>query len=85
MSDSFPIEDANSMLIRGGFIRQVYLEIRNKSPQVMLSFFFKAHSGLFQLLPLGLRIQEKIERLLDKHMTKIGVLEFVSSFFLFAD
>lgn len=37
-------------------------------------FRFKAHSGLFQFLPLGLRIQEKIERLLDKHMKKIGVL-----------
>jgi hypothetical protein len=38
----------------------------------------KAHSGLFQLLPLGLRIQEKIERLLDKHMTEIGVFYLAS-------
>ena len=44
----------------------------------MLSLSFsppKAHSGLFQFLPLGLRIQEKIERLLDKHMTKIGIFK----------
>ncbi len=32
----------------------------------------QAHSGLFQFLPLGLRIQEKLERLLDKHMVKLG-------------
>lgn len=47
-------------------------------------FFFspKAHSGLFQFLPLGLRIQEKIERLLDKHMTRIGIFKLKSSFHL---
>lgn len=33
----------------------------------------QAHSGLFQFLPLGLRVQEKIERLLDKHMLSLGL------------
>ena len=37
----------------------------------------KAHSGLFQFLPLGLRVQEKLEQLLDKHMIKLGTY-FVS-------
>ena len=32
----------------------------------------QSHAGIFHFLPLGLRIQEKIERLLDKHMAKIG-------------
>ena len=32
----------------------------------------KAHSGLFHLLPLGLRVQEKLERLVDKHMLRLG-------------
>lgn len=32
----------------------------------------QSHSGLFQFLPLGLRVQEKIEKLLDKHMLKLG-------------
>ena len=32
----------------------------------------KTHSGLFQLLPLGLRVQEKLERLIDKHMVSLG-------------
>ncbi|MCJ1470244.1 hypothetical protein MMC07_008889 [Pseudocyphellaria aurata] len=35
-------------------------------------FMRQSHSGFFQLLPLGLRIQEKIEKLLDKHMVKVG-------------
>lgn len=38
----------------------------------MLTVSFKAHSGIFQLLPLGLRVQQKIEALLDKHMESIG-------------
>ncbi len=31
-------------------------------------FVRQAYSGIFHLLPLGLRVQNKIERLLDKHM-----------------
>ncbi|KAF2491903.1 class II aaRS and biotin synthetase [Lophium mytilinum] len=31
-----------------------------------------AHSGVFYLLPLGLRVQEKLERMIDKHMRSIG-------------
>lgn len=32
----------------------------------------QAHSGIFQLLPLGLRVQDKIEKLIDKHMQSVG-------------
>ncbi|KAF4210324.1 hypothetical protein CNMCM8980_004338 [Aspergillus fumigatiaffinis] len=46
-------EDANELLIRGGFLRQAY-------------------SGIFHMLPLGLRVQEKLERLIDKHMRSVG-------------
>lgn len=46
-------EDANDLLIRGGFLRQAY-------------------SGVFHLLPLGLRVQDKLERLIDKHMRSLG-------------
>ncbi|KAJ5893996.1 hypothetical protein N7495_005687 [Penicillium taxi] len=46
-------EDANDLLIRGGFLRQAY-------------------SGVFHLLPLGLRVQDKLERLIDKHMRTLG-------------
>nr|POE47478.1 proline--trna ligase [Quercus suber] len=35
-------------------------------------FLRQAHSGIFHLLPLGLRVQNKIENLIDKHMRSLG-------------
>ncbi|PVI08519.1 prolyl-tRNA synthetase [Periconia macrospinosa] len=35
-------------------------------------FLRPAHSGVFHLLPLGLRVQNKLESLIDKHMRSIG-------------
>lgn len=67
--------DSHSMLIRGGFLRQVSLLCLLITKA--LKEIFKAHSGLFQFLPLGLRVQEKIERLIDKHMSKIGAFYFL--------
>ena len=32
----------------------------------------QAYSGVFHLLPLGLRVQNKLEALVDKHMSSIG-------------
>ncbi|KAK5134436.1 hypothetical protein LTR08_006483 [Meristemomyces frigidus] len=39
---------------------------------IRAGFLRQAHSGIFHLLPLGLRVQEKIERLVDKHMLALG-------------
>lgn len=39
---------------------------------VRAGFLRQAHAGIFQLLPLGVRVQEKLERLIDKHMSRIG-------------
>ncbi|EOD47234.1 putative prolyl-trna synthetase protein [Neofusicoccum parvum UCRNP2] len=39
---------------------------------VRSGFLRQAHSGIFHLLPLGLRVQEKFERLIDKHMRSLG-------------
>ncbi|KAI5462983.1 hypothetical protein BGZ63DRAFT_412687 [Mariannaea sp. PMI_226] len=39
---------------------------------IRAGFLRQAHSGVFQLLPLGLRVQDKIEKLVDKHMRSIG-------------
>ncbi|EFX06114.1 prolyl-tRNA synthetase [Grosmannia clavigera kw1407] len=39
---------------------------------VRAGFFRQAHSGVFHMLPLGLRVQDKIEALVDKHMRSIG-------------
>ncbi|GAB7361109.1 hypothetical protein MBLNU230_g1147t1 [Neophaeotheca triangularis] len=35
-------------------------------------FLRQAHSGLFHLLPLGLRVQNKLEALIDHHMQSLG-------------
>ncbi|KKA22449.1 Proline--tRNA ligase [Rasamsonia emersonii CBS 393.64] len=35
-------------------------------------FLRQAYSGVFHLLPLGLRVQEKLEKLIDKHMRSLG-------------
>lgn len=37
--------------------------------------------GVFHLLPIGLRVQEKIERLIDKHMQQIGAVKLSLSSF----
>ncbi|KAF2496030.1 class II aaRS and biotin synthetase [Lophium mytilinum] len=39
---------------------------------IRAGFLRQAHSGIFHLLPLGLRVQEKLEKLVDKHMRSIG-------------
>jgi prolyl-tRNA synthetase len=39
---------------------------------IRAGFVRQAHSGLFHFLPLGLRVQSKIEGLLDFHMTRLG-------------
>ncbi|KAK0304241.1 hypothetical protein LTR91_007674 [Friedmanniomyces endolithicus] len=39
---------------------------------VRAGFLRQAHSGIFHLLPLGLRVQEKVECLVDKHMLALG-------------
>ncbi|KAL4925826.1 putative proline--tRNA ligase AIM10 [Aspergillus undulatus] len=39
---------------------------------VRAGLYRKAYSGIFHMLPLGLRIQDKLERLIDRHMQSIG-------------
>ncbi|RDW76451.1 putative proline--tRNA ligase AIM10 [Aspergillus mulundensis] len=36
------------------------------------SFYRKAYAGIFHMLPLGLRVQDKLERLIDRHMQSLG-------------
>ncbi|KAF2484292.1 hypothetical protein BDY17DRAFT_323160 [Neohortaea acidophila] len=35
-------------------------------------FLRQVHAGIFHILPLGLRVQNKLERLIDKHMQALG-------------
>ena len=39
---------------------------------VRAGFLRQAHSGIFHLLPLGLRVQNKLEALIDKHMSTLS-------------
>ena len=39
---------------------------------VKAGFIRQSYAGVFQFLPLGLRVQDKIERLIDKHMRNLG-------------
>jgi prolyl-tRNA synthetase len=39
---------------------------------VAAGFLRQAYSGIFHLLPLGVRVQDKLERLIDKHMRSLG-------------
>lgn len=44
---------------------------------VRAGFLRQAYSGIFHMLPLGLRVQEKLERLIDKHMQSLGMFTSV--------
>ncbi|KAL7820475.1 hypothetical protein V8C44DRAFT_316744 [Trichoderma aethiopicum] len=46
---------------------------------IRAGFLRQAQSGVFQLLPLGLRVQDKIERLVDKHMHNLGASKLALS------
>lgn len=39
---------------------------------VQAGYVRQAYAGIFHMLPLGLRVQEKLERLIDKHMRSIA-------------
>ncbi|KAL3420689.1 prolyl-tRNA synthetase [Phlyctema vagabunda] len=39
---------------------------------IRAGFLRQAHSGIFHLLPLGLRVKVKLEALIDKHMSHLG-------------
>ncbi|KAK5199556.1 hypothetical protein LTR47_001444 [Exophiala xenobiotica] len=38
---------------------------------IRAGYLRQAYAGIFQMLPLGLRVQEKLERLIDKHMRSV--------------
>ncbi|KAH6678151.1 prolyl-tRNA synthetase-like protein [Halenospora varia] len=39
---------------------------------IRAGFLRQAHSGIFHMLPLGRRVQDKLEKLIDKYMAKLG-------------
>lgn len=51
----------------------------SQSILIRAGYIRQAYSGVFHLLPLGLRIQEKLEKLIDKHMRLIGASKLALS------
>ncbi|TPX17401.1 uncharacterized protein E0L32_003044 [Thyridium curvatum] len=43
------------------------------SKLIRAGFLRQAHSGIYHMLPLGHRVQQKIEDLIDKHMRSVGM------------
>ena len=48
-------------------------------------FIRQAYAGIYQMLPLGLRVQSKIEQLIDKHMLALGASKLSLSSFASQD
>jgi len=46
---------------------------------IRTGFLRQAYSGIFHYLPLGLRVHEKLERLIDKHMRSLGASKLALS------
>jgi prolyl-tRNA synthetase len=40
---------------------------------VRAGYVRQAHAGIFHMLPLGNRLQQKLEALIDKHMETLGM------------
>ncbi|KAM0794595.1 hypothetical protein BDR22DRAFT_922496 [Usnea florida] len=65
----------------GGITPTKHTKEDSHSLLINAGFIRQAHSGLFHFLPLGLRVQEKAERLLDKHMLQLGASKLSLSTF----
>ncbi|KAF7535413.1 hypothetical protein G7054_g5383 [Neopestalotiopsis clavispora] len=42
---------------------------------IRAGFLRSSHAGIFHMLPLGQRVMEKLEKLIDKHMQEVGALK----------
>jgi hypothetical protein len=71
-SDSYKRTDTQAKLVRSGILRQVS-SCGTTVGWHVLSCTSQAGLGLYHMLPMGQRIQEKLERLIDKHMQQIGL------------
>ncbi|KAL1792055.1 hypothetical protein ACET3X_009806 [Alternaria dauci] len=63
----------------GGISPQDGEQDESHSLLVRGGFLRQAHSGVFHLLPIGLRVQDKLEALIDKHMGSIGASKLALS------
>jgi prolyl-tRNA synthetase len=49
-------------------------DVKDESHELLIraGYVRQAHAGIFHMLPLGNRVQQKLEALIDKHMDSIG-------------
>ena len=49
-------------------------EIKSDANDLLIraGYMYQAYAGIFHMLPLGLRVQSKLERLIDKHMQSLN-------------
>ncbi|KAH8199916.1 hypothetical protein TruAng_005912 [Truncatella angustata] len=45
------------------------------SKLIRAGYLRQSHAGIFHMLPLGQRVQEKLEKLIDRHMQQVGALK----------
>ncbi|KAI1107656.1 prolyl-tRNA synthetase [Jackrogersella minutella] len=50
-----------------------------QSKLIRAGFFRQSQPGIFHMLPLGLRVQEKVEKLIEKHMSQLGASKLALS------
>ncbi|KAF2648371.1 prolyl-tRNA synthetase-like protein [Lophiostoma macrostomum CBS 122681] len=72
LTTNTPVRLSNFWAQTGGIAKQDGEQADSHSMLVRGGYLRQAHSGVFHLLPLGLRVQNKLENLIDKHMTSIG-------------
>ncbi|EZF56861.1 hypothetical protein H113_00783, partial [Trichophyton rubrum MR1459] len=63
---------ASSFWIPSGGIAESKNGVDSNDLLIRAGFLRQPYSGVFHLLPLGLRVQEKLERLIDKYMRKLS-------------
>ncbi|EFR01474.1 prolyl-tRNA synthetase [Nannizzia gypsea CBS 118893] len=63
---------ASSFWVPSGGIAESKNGVDSNDLLIRAGFLRQPYSGVFHLLPLGLRVQEKLERLIDKHMRKLS-------------
>ncbi|KAB8238901.1 putative proline--tRNA ligase AIM10 [Aspergillus alliaceus] len=64
---------SNFWIPTGGISKKIQGEKEDVNDLLVRGGFLRqAYSGIFHMLPLGLRVQDKLERLIDKHMRSVG-------------
>ncbi|KIW82258.1 proline-tRNA ligase [Fonsecaea pedrosoi CBS 271.37] len=68
--------DSSTQRISDFWIPTVNVQKHDAAPDatqllIRAGYLRQAYAGIFQMLPLGLRVQEKLERLIDKHMRSV--------------